>query len=381
MLFTETGNPNNNVDGGYVRAAIRNMDSANKTKYMALLNSLHKLNDKSNGGKAGKTMSGGLPVLFRRSHPYSGNNKVKTDYTGNVAGTAASNAIYALPRQCPQLRSPGRPTTARWWTEAARATTSSTSAMARCRTTVRTRRTATTQLQTAATAEGITGATTAIPINPAGSQDNVADEWARFMKKSSKAITTYTVDVDKVTTGQGPGWTALLKSMAGVSGGKYFDVSSGNGGAQVADALGRIFSEIQAVNSVFASVSLPVSVNTRGHLPQPGLRRHVPARPGRVPALGRQPQAVQAGADEQRHAAANAWMPTARRDQPGDRLHHRVCAQLLDADDGRQLLDVPAAGRVHDRWRELRQLELTRTAGSSRRARRPTCCAARPRAR
>ena len=84
------------------------------------------------------------------------------------------------------------------------------------------------------------------------------------MKKSPKAITTYTVDVDKVTTGQGPGWTALLKSMAGVSGGKYFDVSSGNGGAQVANALGRIFSEIQAVNSVFASVSLPVSVNTEG---------------------------------------------------------------------------------------------------------------------
>ncbi len=84
------------------------------------------------------------------------------------------------------------------------------------------------------------------------------------MKKSSQAITTYTVDVDKVTNGQGPGWTALLKSMAGVSGGKYFDVSSGNGGAQVADALGRIFSEIQAVNSVFASVSLPVSVNTEG---------------------------------------------------------------------------------------------------------------------
>ena len=33
---------------------------------------------------------------------------------------------------------------------------------------------------------------------------------------------------------------------------------------QIADALGRIFSEIQAVNSVFASVSLPTSVNTEG---------------------------------------------------------------------------------------------------------------------
>ena len=28
MLFTETGNPNNNVDGGYVRAAIRDLDTS-----------------------------------------------------------------------------------------------------------------------------------------------------------------------------------------------------------------------------------------------------------------------------------------------------------------------------------------------------------------
>ena len=79
--------------------------------------------------------------------------------------------------------------------------------------------------------------------------------------QSPHGIVTYTVDVDKVTTGQGPGWTALLKSMAGVSSGKYFDVSCGNGGEQIVDAIETIFSEIQAVNSVFASVSLPVSVN------------------------------------------------------------------------------------------------------------------------
>ena len=35
MMFNETGNPNNNVGGGYVRAAIRNMTTANKTQYMA----------------------------------------------------------------------------------------------------------------------------------------------------------------------------------------------------------------------------------------------------------------------------------------------------------------------------------------------------------
>jgi type IV pilus assembly protein PilY1 len=92
----------------------------------------------------------------------------------------------------------------------------------------------------------------------------MADEWARFMYRSPHQVVTYTVDVDKISTGQGPGWTALLKSIAGVSNGEYFDVTSGDGGAEIADALGRIFSEILAVNSVFASVSLPVSVNTQG---------------------------------------------------------------------------------------------------------------------
>ena len=93
----------------------------------------------------------------------------------------------------------------------------------------------------------------------------MADEWARFMEASPYGITTYTVDVDKVTTGQGPGWTALLKSMASVSSGKYFDVSSRRRRRRRSrDALKTIFSEIQAVNTVFASVSLPVSVNTEG---------------------------------------------------------------------------------------------------------------------
>ena len=206
--------------------------------------------------------------------------------------------------------------------------------------------TATTQLQTAATAEGITGATTAIPINPAGSQDNVADEWARFMKKSSKAITTYTVDVDKVTNGQGPGWTALLKSMAGVSGGKYFDVSSGSGGAQVANALGRIFSEIQAVNSVFASVSLPVSVNTEGtYLNQVYIGMFRPDQDAFPRWAGnlKQYRIAQANSGTELHLVDADGQDAIN---AGDRFHHRVRTQLLDADDGGQLLDVPAAGRA-----------------------------------
>ncbi len=262
MLFTETGGANNNVDGGYVRAAIRDFTSANQTKYAALVNSLTRTGDVSNGGKAGKTMSEAYQYL-KGLAPFSGNNKVKTDYTGNISGTASSNAIYALSGNAINSK-PGSPYNSPvtiggcgrnyiiYISNGAPADNNSDTT------------TATAQLTAAAAAESISGATTSIPISPSGSQGNVADEWARFMNQSSLGVVTYTVDVSKVTTGQGPGWTALLQSSAGVSGGKYFDVGSGSGGAEIANALGRIFSEIQAVNSVFASVSLPVSVNTEG---------------------------------------------------------------------------------------------------------------------
>lgn len=255
MMFTETGSGNSGNDGGYVRAAIRPLTTANKTKYIALLNSLDKDSDKSNGGKLGNAMTDAYRY-FSASAPYSGNNKVKTDYTGNTTGSTASNAIYALagnalstksgsPYSNPIVDSCAKNYIIYISNGTAQDNSSDTSS-------------ATAALSTAG------GNTTTIPISPSGSQGNVGDEWARFMKKSSQGITTYTVDIDKVTSGQGPGWTALLKSMAGVSGGKYFDVSSASAGSQISAALNRIFSEIQAVNSVFAAVSLPVSVNTQG---------------------------------------------------------------------------------------------------------------------
>jgi len=108
------------------------------------------------------------------------------------------------------------------------------------------------------------GSTTQIPISPSGSQDNLSDEWARYMKQSALGVVTYTIDVNPSTSGQGPGWTALLKSMAGVSSGKYTAVSTSGGAVALEEAINKALSEIQSVNSVFAAVSLPVSVNTQG---------------------------------------------------------------------------------------------------------------------
>lgn len=265
MMSTETGSGDSNIDGGYVRAAIRSMNATNKPLYKTMINSFDENQDKGNGGKSGLVMAEAYRY-FAGKAPYSGNNKNKTDYAGNVyspttpaglvASMAASRPVWALPNNALNAKN-GSPYNSPIVDACAKnfiiyisngASNDNNS-----------------DTTTARNALGSFGGdTTAIPISPSGSQDNVMDEWARFMKASREKITTYTIDVDKVTTGQGPGWTALLKSVANVSGGKYFDVQSAvDAGKEIRDALEKIFTEILAVNSVFASVSLPASTNTQ----------------------------------------------------------------------------------------------------------------------
>jgi type IV pilus assembly protein PilY1 len=96
-----------------------------------------------------------------------------------------------------------------------------------------------------------------------------ADEWSRFMYQTDiygtldgvQNITTYAI------AALGPSckadYPALLTSMAGNGGGKYFAVDA-NAADAIVQAFLKILNEVQAVNSVFASSSLPVSVNTQG---------------------------------------------------------------------------------------------------------------------
>ena len=88
----------------------------------------------------------------------------------------------------------------------------------------------------------------------------MSDEWAKFLKESSLGVTTYTVDVGTPDTDH----TALLKSMANVSKGIYYSASAASS-SDIAAKINQALTEIQAVNSVFASVSLPVSVSTQGN--------------------------------------------------------------------------------------------------------------------
>jgi type IV pilus assembly protein PilY1 len=93
------------------------------------------------------------------------------------------------------------------------------------------------------------------------------DEWARFLYQTDfgnnindkQNITTYTIAATGGT--QDDDYVQLLQSTANSGGGKAFIGSDVNSMTQ---ALLAIFNEVQAVNSVFASSSLPVSANSQG---------------------------------------------------------------------------------------------------------------------
>ena len=116
----------------------------------------------------------------------------------------------------------------------------------------------------------------------------MADEWARFMEQSPYGIITYTVDVDKKRPARGRAGRRCSRAWPTSAEGKYFDVSSAGDGEQIAMRIDRhLLARSRRVNTVFASVSLPVSVNTEGtYLNQIYIGMFRPDRDA-TPALGR----------------------------------------------------------------------------------------------
>ncbi|HSH89607.1 MAG TPA: pilus assembly protein PilY, partial [Ramlibacter sp.] len=83
--------------------------------------------------------------------------------------------------------------------------------------------------------------------------------WARYMKANS--ITTYSVGIlGPSCDSQYGAWLTKLGSTE-VGGGKFFSVNNYD---DLVRAFKIILGEVQSINSVFAAVSLPVSVNTQG---------------------------------------------------------------------------------------------------------------------
>ena len=104
--------------------------------------------------------------------------------------------------------------------------------------------------------------TTAVPPN---NEVRYTDEWAKYLyttdvspESGQQNPSVYTIDVFK--DAQDARQTALLMSMAKYGGGRYFSATSEQA---ILNALREILIEIQSVNSVFASASLPINATNR----------------------------------------------------------------------------------------------------------------------
>jgi type IV pilus assembly protein PilY1 len=98
-------------------------------------------------------------------------------------------------------------------------------------------------------------------------QDTWLDEWTYFLNtngvvapagNNNGAVITYVLDAYNAKNNAS--YSSSLIAAAKMGGGKYFQVSSQ---AAITMALQIIFAEIQAVNSTFASASLPVNTTNR----------------------------------------------------------------------------------------------------------------------
>ncbi|MBU6437003.1 MAG: hypothetical protein KGQ77_05690, partial [Betaproteobacteria bacterium] len=106
------------------------------------------------------------------------------------------------------------------------------------------------------------GVDSGAPVLPApGAPDTFADEWARFLyTHRDPQVTTYVMDAYYPDDNQDAGYSLALQSIAKQGGGSYKHVRNQ---AEITTELLRIFAEIKAINSTFASASLPISAANR----------------------------------------------------------------------------------------------------------------------
>lgn len=260
-------------DVGTVRAAIRFMNDSNKTKYAALIEGMVDENQQQGGDRASaRTLSRTMSEAYRY---LKGQQSVENrsslandhrDYADNPFGDVNNVAVHALPDNALEdedditYNSPLDPNSC---ADTFIIYIGNTGTGGNVSPDNSSRNSAAgSELQ----AVGGASATVQIPLSHDSHQDNYADEWARFLYKDM-GITVYTVDVNPAPRPNGHhrglGNSDLLESMARVSFGKYFRVTTTGQGPQIGDVLPEIFAEIQAENSVFASVALPASATTQ----------------------------------------------------------------------------------------------------------------------
>lgn len=271
------------ADGAFVRSHVRQMTLANKGRLATIINNFDINDDKGDNNLAGMALYEAY-LYFAGKNSRAGDDQYPADHDGtpdvNLQNAVLTDpAVHALPGDAPVA-----PATTSFPTENALYRSPITDGCQRNFVIFISNGPANENATQRAELEGYLGTLTGvvppavITITPNGQQANWADETAKFMANADVFATsagvpnsdgvqnvyTYVVEVDPSATGQGPDMTALMKSTAANGKGKYFGVTSGASGTAIVDALNAIFTEVQAVNSVFASTTLPVSVNVRG---------------------------------------------------------------------------------------------------------------------
>lgn len=299
MMHTRTGS----TSGAYVRFAIRPMTATNRTALKAVFDDIKSTAPNAPQDKVAQSANGDSAIeeAFRYFNSlglgFTAARDTKEDYTNNVdyysSGGSVSTTLADKAHPASTLGSHA------YLTSASTTYSGPSTASSGCAknyliwigNSSLDGSTTTTRLTAAATAIGETATTTQISVADNSAPSGVMlDEWARFMYdygvpttitdptrpghyKENK-ILTYTVDVFPATSGtpttcvgdtgggsQQVGQHYIMQSTATSGGGKCYPATNTS---QLAKALELIFAEIQAVNSVFASASLPVSVNTQG---------------------------------------------------------------------------------------------------------------------
>jgi type IV pilus assembly protein PilY1 len=257
MLFSESGN--GTPKGSYMRFGVRQTTAVNKTALASLISSLDINADKGSGAYYATAMYEAY-LYFGGKNAYAGQFQPKRDYTNNpnnvFAGPLPGNALASATASVynPPLTAPCQKNFIIFISNGPVDGGENNGT------------------QSILTNLGGKLTTDPIVINPNQEQANWADEFARFLSQSDVApsiagaqnIITYTINVyDPAKAGLSSiaSHIALMKSMAYQGGGKYFPASDLS---SVSAALNQIFQEVNALDSVFASASLPVSVNVRG---------------------------------------------------------------------------------------------------------------------
>ena len=246
LLMNES--PNN---GAYPRKAFQGLTATTKANLKTFITNLDSNTDKGSNADYGQAMYEAY-LYFKGMNPLNGALAPKRDlsaflsggaYNSPAAASCADNYIIVIGNGSPQLSVPEKNVktllAARVDADFPNATTAEKNAL---------------KAEIVNAALGV-------------DQGDWADEMARFLNYTdvstndgSQGVVTNTIAVLKGNNSDGT-FPALMNSMSSVSGGQYY---SGASVDAIVDALLKIFNSMQAVNSVFSSASLPVSVNARG---------------------------------------------------------------------------------------------------------------------